>query len=159
ALTRGLFSGPAQDPRVRAALARDAQGVGLRSLYERLEQIDPAARSWIHPNDRQRIIRALEVYELTGKPMSEWQRRHGFGEVPFITLKIGLDRHRAELYDLINQRCDQMIEAGFVDEVRSLLQVGYSLDLKPMRSVGYKQLASFLMGRLSLEEAVFMIKR
>jgi tRNA dimethylallyltransferase len=159
ALTRGLFSGPAQDPSVRAALSREVEGHGLRSLYERLEQIDPAAMSWIHPNDRQRIIRALEVYELTGKPMSEWQRGHAFGEVPFITLKVGLDRHRAELYDLINQRCDQMIEAGFVDEVRSLLQQGYSLDLKPLRSVGYKQLASFLMGRLSLEEAVFMMKR
>ena len=105
-------------------LTLKAQRNGLRSLYERLEQIDPSSTSWIHPNDRQRIIRALEVYELTGKPMSEWQKGHAFSETPFTTLKIGLDRQRAELYDLINRRCDQMIQAGLVDEVRSPSRTG-----------------------------------
>jgi tRNA dimethylallyltransferase len=159
ALTRGLFLGPAQDAGIRAALTLKAHGHGLRSLYERLEQIDPSATSWIHPNDRQRIIRALEVYELTGKPMSEWQKGHAFGETPFNTLKIGLDRQRAELYDLINQRCDQMIEAGLVDEVRGLFAQGYSLDLKPVCSVGYRHMGLFLMGKMSLEQAVFLMKR
>ncbi len=159
ALTRGLFLGPAQDAGIRAALTLEAHGHGLRSLYERLEQIDPSATSWIHPNDRQRIIRALEVYELTGKPMSEWQKGHAFGETPFNTLKIGLDRQRAELYDLINQRCDQMIEAGLVDEVKGLFAQGYSLDLKPVCSVGYRHMGLFLMGKMSLEQAVFLMKR
>jgi tRNA dimethylallyltransferase len=159
ALTRGLFLGPAQDAEIRAELTRKAQRDGLISLYERLEKIDPSSTSWIHPNDRQRIIRALEVYELTGKPMSEWQKGHGFGETPFTTLKIGLDRQRAELYDRINQRCDQMIEAGLVEEVRGLLAQGYSLDLKPVCSVGYRHMGLFLMGKMSLEEAVFLMKR
>jgi len=159
ALTRGLFLGPAQNAGIRAEITLKAQRDGLTSLYERLGQIDPSATSWIHPNDRQRIIRALEVYESTGKPMSEWQKEHGFGETSFTTLKIGLDRQRAELYDRINQRCDQMIEAGLVDEVKGLLARGYGLDLKPLRSVGYRHIGLFLMGKMSLEEAVFLMKR
>jgi tRNA dimethylallyltransferase len=159
ALARGLFLGPAQDAGIRAALTLKAQRDGLSTLYERLEQVDPSSTSWIHANDRQRIIRALEVIELTGKPMSEWQKRHGFGETPFTTIKIGLDRQRAELYDRINQRCDQMIEAGLVDEVRDLFTQGYSLDLRPICSVGYRHMGLFLMGKMSLEEAVFLMKR
>ena len=159
ALTRGLFVGPAQDAGIRAALALKAEGAASDSLYERLERVDPSATSWIHPNDRQRIIRALEVYELTGKPMSEWQKEHGFNEGPFETLKIGMVRDRAELYNLIDQRSDRMIEEGLVDEVKGLLAQGYSLDLKPVRSVGYRHMGLFLTGKMSLEEAVFFMKR
>ena len=159
ALTRGLFLGPVQDPGIRESLTLKAHRHGLKALYEQLEQIDPSATSWIHPHDRQRIIRALEVYQMTGKPMSEWQKGHGFGETPFTTLKIGLDRQRAELYDRINQRCDQMIEAGLIDEVRGLFEQGYDLDLKPLCSVGYRHMGLFLMGKMSLEEAVFLMKR
>jgi len=159
ALTKGLFVGPAQDTAVRHTLTLEAQGHGLRSLYERLEQVDPAATFWIHPHDRQRIIRALEVYELTGKPISKWQKEHGFNEAPFDTLKVGLCRERTELYNLIDRRCDRMIEEGLVDEVRGLFEQGYSLDLKPLRSVGYRHMGLFLMGKMSLEEAVFLMKR
>lgn len=159
ALTRGLFVGPAQDAEIRAALTLEASVSGLRPLYERLERVDPSATSWIHPNDRQRIIRALEVYQLTGRPMSEWQKQHGFSESPFETLKIGLYRERAELYELIDQRCDRMIENGLVDEVKDLCEKGYGLDLKPLRSVGYKQVGWFLQGQMTLEEAVLLMKR
>ena len=159
ALTRGLFLGPAQDSGIRTELALRAQRDGLSSLYGRLRKIDPSAASWIHPNDRQRIIRALEVYESTGKPMSEWQKGHDFSESPFITLKIGLERQRAELYDLINRRCDQMVEAGLIDEVKRILARGYNLDLKPLRSVGYRHMGLFFMGKLSQEQAVFLMKR
>lgn len=159
ALTRGLFVGPAQDRGVRAALTLEASVRGLTALYERLERVDPSATSWIHPNDRQRIIRALEVYQLTGRPMSEWQKQHGFNEGPFETLKVGLYRERVELYDLIDQRCDRMIENGLVDEVRDLCEKGYSLDLKPLRSVGYKHVGWFLQGQMTLKEAVFLMKR
>jgi tRNA dimethylallyltransferase len=159
ALTRGLFVGPAQDAEIRAALTLEASVGGLRPLYERLERVDPSATSWIHPNDRQRIIRALEVYQLTGRPMSEWQKQHGFNEGPFETLKIGLYRERAELYDLIDERCDGMIENGLVDEVKNLLERGYSLALKPLRSVGYKHVGWFLQGQMALQEAVFLMKR
>ncbi len=159
ALTRGLFVGPARDPGVRATLTLEASVSGLRPLYERLERVDPSATSWIHPNDRQRIIRALEVHQLTGRPMSEWQTQHGFKEGPFETLKIGLYRERAELYDLIDQRCDRMIENGLVDEVKGLCEKGYSLDLKPLRSVGYRHVGWFLQGQMTLKEAVFLMKR
>ena len=159
ALTRGLFVGPEQDPEVRSELAREIQEKGLGALYQRLIEIDPAAHSRIHPNDRQRIIRALEVYRLTGKSMSQWQQEHGFGDEPFNTLKIGLQRERAELYELINRRCDRMIGEGLLDEVRDLAAKGYSLDLKPLQSVGYRQMGLVLQGMLKIEQAVEELKQ
>jgi tRNA dimethylallyltransferase len=159
ALTRGLFMGPAQDARIRSALNVEAETNGLSALYQRLERVDSSATSWIHPHDRQRIIRALEVYELTGRPISEWQKEHAFRESAFSTLKIGLDRQRVELYDRINQRCDQMIEAGLVHEVKGLFDKGYSSHLNSLRSVGYRHMGLFLMGRMRLDEAVHLMKR
>ena len=159
ALTRGLFTGPGQDAAIREALANEIDAAGLGVLYTRLEQIDPAAVSWIHPNDRQRIVRALEVYELTGKPISFWQKEHAFSESPFEVLQIGLARERAELYTLINQRCDQMIAAGLVEEVKGLVAKGYSLGLKSLQSVGYRQMGLFLSGDMSLDDAVTSMKR
>jgi tRNA dimethylallyltransferase len=159
ALTRGLFTGPGQDAAIREALANEIDAAGLGVLYTRLEQIDPAAVSWIHLNDRQRIVRALEVYELTGKPISVWQKEHAFSESPFEVLQIGLARERAELYTLINQRCDQMIAAGLVEEVKGLVAKGYSLGLKPLQSVGYHQMGLFLNGDMSLDDAVTSMKR
>lgn len=159
ALTMGLFVGPRRDAGVRACLDAEAENYGIGSLYRRLERMDPSATSWIHPHDRQRIIRALEVYQLTGKPISEWQKEHAFKENPFHTLKIGLDRDRAELYELINQRCDRMIQAGLVEEVKGLVEKGYGLDLKPLQSVGYKHIGLFLKGQMNLEQAVFLMKR
>ena len=158
-LTRGLFVGPAQDAEIRQTLNAEAEANGLSSLYQRLERVDSSATSWIHPNDRQRIIRALEVYQLTGKPISEWQREHAFHESAFSTLKIGLDRQRAELYERINQRCDQMIEAGLVHEVKGLFDKGYSSHLNSLRSVGYRHMGLFLKGRMRLEEAIDLMKR
>jgi tRNA dimethylallyltransferase len=159
ALTRGLFLGPAQSPQIREVLHSEFRRNGLGALYQRLEQIDPAATSWIHPHDGQRIVRALEVYELTGKPISEWQKEHSFSERPFQTLKVGLLRERGELYERVNQRCERMIEAGLVEEVKSLLDKGYGLDLKPLQSVGYKQVGLFLTGRMGFADAVFLMKR
>jgi tRNA dimethylallyltransferase len=159
ALTQGLFIGPGQDAGIRTTLSAEAEANGLSSLYQRLERVDSSATSWIHANDRQRIIRALEVYQLTGKPISEWQKQHAFRESGFTTLKIGLDRQRAELYERINRRCDQMIDAGLVHEVKGLFDKGYSSHLNSLRSVGYRHVGLFLMGRLRLEEAVHLMKR
>jgi tRNA dimethylallyltransferase len=151
--------GPAQSPQIREALHSEFRRNGLGVLYQRLEQIDPAATSWIHPHDGQRIVRALEVYELTGKPISEWQKEHSFSERPFQTLKVGLLRERGELYERVNQRCERMIESGLVEEVKNLLDKGYGLDLKPLQSVGYKQVGLFLTGRMGFADAVFLMKR
>jgi tRNA dimethylallyltransferase len=159
ALTRGLFDGPGQDLEIRRRIECEIDKSGLDSLYKRLADIDPTVTSTIHPNDRQRTIRALEVYELTGKRLSEWQREHAFQEQPFQVLKIGLKRERDELYDLINRRCDRMIEAGLLEEVRELTARGYGLDLKPLRSIGYLQMGRVLTGVQKLPDALEEMKQ
>jgi len=159
ALTGGLFSGPSQDTELRANLEREIAQIGLAALYDRLVAIDPGANTKIHPNDRQRIIRALEVYQSTGRPLSEWQNEHRFQEEAFQVLKIGLARARAELYDLINRRSESMIRAGLLDEVRGLMERGYELDLKPLRSVGYRQMGEVIEGIKGLPEAMAEMKQ
>lgn len=159
ALTQGLFVGPGQDSRIREKLERDIGENSLAVVYNRLVKIDPSVTSTIHPNDRQRIIRALEVYELTGKPLSEWQKEHGFGDDPYEIVKIGLNRDRAELYDRINGRCERMIQDRLLEEVRGLIGKGYGLELKPLRSVGYRQMGAVLNGALSLEDALKEMKQ
>jgi tRNA dimethylallyltransferase len=158
-LTHGLFTGPARDPLVRAALGAEAERDGLAALYARLGRQDPEATAWIHPNDRQRIVRALEVYQLTGKPMSQWQKEHAFAEAPYQTLAIGRNRERAELYGAIDRRCDRMIENGLLEEVRQLAARGYSLELKALQSVGYRHMGMVLRGECLLQEAVDLMKR
>jgi len=159
ALTGGLFSGPSQDTELRANLEREIAQIGLAALYDRLIAIDPGANTKIHPNDRQRIIRGLEVYQSTGRPLSEWQNEHRFQEEAFQVLKIGLERARAELYDLINRRSESMIRAGLLDEVRGLMERGYELDLKPLRSVGYRQMGEVIEGIKGLPEAMAEMKQ
>ena len=159
ALTQGLFTVPTADAALKAALSLAAEQGGLGALYEQLRWVDPSAASWIHPNDRQRIIRALEVYRSTGKPISEWQQHHAFSDSTFETFKIGLWRERTALYDRIEQRCDHMIEAGLIEEVKELFHKGYSFELKSLQSVGYRQIGSFLQGQMTLEQALSMMKR
>ncbi|MBI3000668.1 MAG: tRNA (adenosine(37)-N6)-dimethylallyltransferase MiaA [Deltaproteobacteria bacterium] len=159
ALTQGLFVGPAKNPEVRKRLEEEARERGSEFLYERLRQVDPDATDRIHPNDRYRIVRALEIFELTGKGISRWQKEHGFRESAFEVLKIGLNREREELYALINRRCDEMIGRGLVDEVNGLVERGYGLDLPALQSVGYRQIGLYLRGRVALDEAVALIKR
>jgi tRNA dimethylallyltransferase len=159
ALTQGIFVGPGKNPEIRKRLEQEADKNGSPALYERLGEIDPEATHWIHPNDQYRIIRALEVFETTGKRMSQWQKEHGFPESTFEILKVGLNRERQELYDLINRRCDEMIAHGLVEEVKGLAAKGYGLDLPALQSVGYKQIGLYLRGELSLEDAVTLVKR
>jgi tRNA dimethylallyltransferase len=159
ALTRGLFTGPGQDPEIRRSLEEEIGDKGLPALYERLVAVDRAVIATIHPNDRQRIIRALEVYQKTGKPISQWQGEHAFGEEPYELLKIGLARERADLYDQINRRSERMIEAGLLREVSGLVARGFGLDLKPLRSVGYRQMAAVIRGQLDPAEAAAAMKQ
>ncbi len=159
ALTKGLFAGPGRDPQIREALEWEIEEHGIASLYHRLEQIDPESAAWINPHDRQRITRALEVYHATGRKISEWQTEHAFNDLLFDVLKIGLDRPRSELYDRIDRRCEFMIAGGLLDEVKKLVEMGYGFDLKPMQSVGYRHLGLFLRGRMSLDNAVHLMKR
>jgi tRNA dimethylallyltransferase len=91
--------------------------------------------------------------------MSLWQKEHAFSENAFDALKLGLNRDRAELYELINQRCESMIQEGFLEEVRGLVEKGYGLDLKPMQSVGYRHMGLVLNGAMSLDKASELMKR
>jgi tRNA dimethylallyltransferase len=159
ALIHGLFTGPGQDPEIRRSLEGEINDTGLAGVYQRLVQIDGSVTSTIHPNDRQRIIRALEVYETTGKPLSKWQKEHAFQEEPFEVCKIGLLRERAELYDSINRRAERMIGEGLLEEVRGLIARGFGLALKPLRSVGYRQMGAVIQGTMEPAEAAAEMKQ
>ena len=124
-----------------------------------LQKRDPEAAWRIHPHDRFRIIRALEVYSLGQKPISLFQKEHGFGEGHYEVLKIGLQCEREELYRRIELRVERMTEMGWVDEVQALLNQGYGPKLKSMRSLGYKNIAAYLSGGVNIKEAIRLIKR
>jgi tRNA dimethylallyltransferase len=159
ALTQGIFEGPAADPDIRCALKKRIEVEGLEALYRQLTEIDPVAAAAIHSNDRQRTIRALEVFQATGRRMSEWQSEHGFHERRFESLKIGLTRPRDDLYELIGRRCERMVEEGLLDEVRGLAGKGFALTLKPLRSIGYRQMGQVLEGRQSMIDALAEMKQ
>jgi tRNA dimethylallyltransferase len=158
ALTRGIFQGPGKQDEIRRRLEREEkEKPGF--LFERLCLIDPDLARTVQARDRMRVIRALEVYEATGKRMSEWQRIHGFREERYRTFKIGLVRPKTELHHWIEQRCLRMVDAGLVEEVRSLRARGLASDLGPLQSIGYRQVGLHLDGKLSLEEAKLQMIR
>ena len=159
ALTQGLFRSPPVDPGVRKRLKHEAEERGKGFLFERLKEVDPKTSQHIHPHDLFRVIRALEVFESTGTPLSFFHEQHRFGERPYLTLKVGLETDRKELYHRIDERVDRMIERGLLEEVRGLLRMGYGPELKPMRSLGYKQMVQFLFNQIGWEEAVRQMKR
>ncbi len=158
-LTRGLCPGPPSDAELKNKLIADEKSRGLGQLYCDLGRIDPESAARIHPNDRQRILRALEVFGLTGVPLSVLQKAHGFKEQLFPAIKVFINRERGELFERIDRRVDSMLERGFKDEVERLLAMGYSRDLKSMQSLGYRQMAAHLAGAISLDEAVYQIKK
>ena len=165
ALTKGLFKGPGSDMRLRNEFAiLGSRSEGARYLYEKLKEVDPEAASGIHPNNMARIVRALEVYYLTNKPISAFQKEHGFSEESYDVLKVGLSIDRKLLYKRIEDRVDSMIEAGLVAEVKKLLDMGYvGTDLKSvpkvMRALGYKEILEYMQNKISLENAVEEIKK
>ena len=159
ALFHGLFPAPHSDQSIRERLHRDGEKDGGVELYKRLKRIDPSTAGRLHPNDLFRIIRALEVWECTGKPMSVLQKKHAFKENPFITLKIGLKRPRSELYKRINRRVEEMMELGLLTEVRELLDRGYGPHLKSMQALGYRHMVQHLINGMKIAEAVRTMKR
>jgi tRNA dimethylallyltransferase len=158
-LTKGICSGPPSDPAIRMHLLDEIAASGSESLHQRLLEIDPSLGARLHPNDRQRILRALEVFNSTGQRLSDWQEEHGFRREAYRTIKLCLFRPREELYERINRRVDDMMEQGFLDEVRRLLGMGYGPELKPMQALGYKQLTQHLLRGGPLSVAVEEIKR
>jgi tRNA dimethylallyltransferase len=159
ALTRGLFRVQEGNGALRERLRAEVKDLGSPVLHQRLQDLDPGAAARIHPHDAYRIVRALEVLELTGKPLSEHHSAHGFSDDPYHVLKIGLFLDREMLYQRINQRVDRMLEAGFLKEVKGLLSRGYSPKLKSMKSIGYRHMAEYLEGDVTWEETVRRFKR
>jgi tRNA dimethylallyltransferase len=159
ALFHGLFPSAPSSPEVRRRLRQEAGRDGGASLYQRLAQIDLPSAQRLHPNDLFRIIRALEVWECSGKPLSVLHQAHGFRDRPFVTLKIGLHRRRSELYARIDQRVEAMLAQGFLQEVKDLLKRGYGPDLKSMQTLGYRHLIQHLHQGISLDEALRSMKR
>ncbi len=159
ALTRGLFRVQKKNGVLRQRLRAEAEDLGSGVLHQRLQEVDPVAAASIHPNDAYRIIRALEVLELTGTPISEHHSAHDFSDDPYQVLKIGLFMDRERLYRRINQRVDRMLERGLLEEVKGLLNRGYSADLKSMRSIGYRHMTEYLLQKVTWDETVRLFKR
>lgn len=148
-----------EDTAFRNELESIAENEGSQVLYERLKKIDPASAEKIHANNTKRVIRALEYYHLTGKKISEHNEEESKKTSPYDFYYFTLTDQREKLYRQIDRRVDQMIEAGLIDEVRSLYSEGYSKDLVSMQGLGYKEIYAYLNGLCTLEEAVYQIKR
>lgn len=159
ALLKGLVDSPSGAGAIRAELQEEAVRVGNEAMLERLRRVDPELASGLHPNNLVRIIRALEVQMLTGIPLSRYQQEHAFAPLRYKSLKIGISVERTQLYRRIEERVDQMLTDGLLDEVRGLQSSGFGRELKAMRSIGYKEAAAHLCGDITLEEAVTLIKR
>jgi tRNA dimethylallyltransferase len=158
ALLSGLFAEGAPPPKVRDRLRREAEILGLPALFKRLLHLDPATAMRLHPHDTYRIVRALEVMEATGRPLSALIAAHRFQDSPYQVLKLGLALPREELYQRIELRVEVMLAQGWLDEVRGLLD-RYPPTLKPLQALGYRHLINYLTGRWSWPEALTLLAR
>jgi tRNA dimethylallyltransferase len=158
-LLSGLFDCPPVDREFREALEYEWEMYGAGYLYERLERLDPEAANKIHPNDRIRVVRALEIIHLANRRVSDLRKEHSFGDRPLNALKLCLEVEREKLYRRIKERSMAMVETGLVQETQDLLKRGYSPELKPMNAIGYRHIVKYLKGDWSLEEASLNLQR
>jgi len=160
-LIEPLFSGPGKDIILRRFLEETAKKYGNEYLYAQLSKLDPDSASRIKKNDLRRIIRALEVYKITGQPISHLQKKelNKNSKLGFEYKIIGLIRKRENLYQRINLRVDKMIEKGFIEEVDSLRKKGYKKNLNSMQGLGYKEINKYLDNEIDKETAIYLIKR
>lgn len=152
------FSSTAVNWEFRQRMQQLGEKYGGGYLLEKLRLADPVTAERLHPHDLRRIIRALEVYEFTGRPLSQWEREQD-QDSPYLLHMVGLTMERASLYAVINERVEEMIARGLIDEVRALLARGYSPDLNSMQGLGYKEIIPYLEGKVSLKEAVEILQR
>ncbi len=158
ALLYGLFEGPGTDQKIRSVLQERAKSEGLEHLYRELEKADPLAAENIHPNDAKRIIRALEVYKITGGPISSLQQQWKHDMKHHWTI-IGLQREKTDVSHRINSRVKKMITADLVDEVKSLLAEDKPLSKQARCAIGYAEIIDYLNGKIGLEDATELIKK
>ena len=158
ALLEGLFEGPPADAVLRDRLKKEAEEVGFGSLYKKLQEVDPVGAERIHPNDLKRVIRGLEVYELTGKALSSFQTHFRSGNYRYDCKIFCLRREKEDSHRRINQRVKKMMEKGLVEEVQGLLAAPKGLSPQAAQAVGYAEIIDHLEGGISLNEAVEKIK-
>jgi tRNA dimethylallyltransferase len=149
----------AADWDLRKRLEDEAQRLGAVGLHERLRQVDPQAAARIHPHNIRRVVRALEVFALTGRPMSSYHRLDQQPRAQYNLVAFGLNLPRAQLYRRIDARVEAMMQRGLLEEVRWLLDHGYSERLISMKGLGYRQAALHLRGEVDRDTAVYLIKR
>ncbi len=158
ALTEGIFQDIDTDPDYRLSLKKILEAEGKDRLYEILKQTDPLAAGIIHPSSWKRVIRALEVFRLSGKSIVIHQEKYKReSDIEFI--EFGLRWNRQTLYNNIEKRVDEMLERGLVKEMESILAMGYNPELNSLNTVGYKEIYSYLSGSINMDEAVRLIKR
>ena len=159
AFLKGQLSGGAGDPAIRARLRAEATAQGPAALHDRLRQVDPDSAGSIRPGDLFRIVRALELWELTGKPASTI--RPGLWDPPRVPVSafVVLTRDRQELFRLIDLRAERMWQDGLVAEVRRLLDMGYAADLRPLQSLGYRQALAVITGEVGEADALAEMQR
>lgn len=157
AIVDGFFEGVTADPDLRSKLSDRLRNEGARALLDELRAVDPVSASRMLPSNTRRIVRALEVYTLTGTPISELQKFRA--AIPFEPVFAGLNWNRKELYARINRRVDSMIGQGLVEEVKSLRAAGGSLGVNALNTTGYKEVFSYLACELTFEQMVASIKQ
>ena len=158
AMTEGLFDGPEADWELRLALEDAAEREGSVALHRRLAALDPAAARRIHPNDIRRIVRALEVHEKKGRPISAMQTQFGTPHGRFRSVVVALFRRRDDLHARIARRVDAMFDQGLIDETRRLLSLEKPMGRASQQAVGYAEVIAYLHGRIALEDAKRRIK-
>ncbi len=151
------FTDEASDMEIRSRLEKELDEIGADHLYRRLEQLDPIDAKKIHPNNHRRIIRALEIIEVTGKTKGEHEQKVG-GNALYNHLLIGMEMERDLLYDRIDRRVDQMMEKGFLQEAEALWNAGIR-DMQSVQAIGYKELHRFIEGEIPLDVAIQLIKK
>lgn len=159
AVVYGLFEGPGRDEAFRKQLHETAEKDGNSVIYQKLQEVDPLTAERLHANDLVRVIRALEVFHLTGRPISAHQATVTTPLTDFDPCFLILSMERQALYKRIHLRVDTMLASGFVEEVHNLLHQGYHPDLNSMKSLGYKEIVGFLIGDLDLLTAIALMKR
>jgi tRNA dimethylallyltransferase len=158
ALVRGLVDVPPVDQEIRQRLEATATKEGAPSLHTRLAEIDPICADTIHPNDTVRIVRALEVYEQTGTPLGTLRAEHALGAPRYRAVVVVLDTEREQHTGAIEKRAEQMLDAGWIDEVRGL-RTRWGDDIRPFGSVGYREVLAHLRDEVPLEETLRQIRR
>jgi tRNA dimethylallyltransferase len=159
AFVDGLFPGPPADKRVRRRLRDLAAEEGEQYLHDRLQRVDPTSATNIHPHDLRRIVRALEIFELTGKPISELHKMHREAKPDLDVTFMGLERTRQDLYRRIDARVEQMFERGLVREVADLLERGYASEIDRIRPLGYPEVKAYLLGEIDLDRTKYLMQR